>query len=354
MFKVQVGTTNFDGTGSAQNLTNEHTKYTAIDFLEQLGDDFQGVFSDNFFASYSQDYGVTVSASSWNAAGAKEVSIDLINEDVMVYDFVDVDINGSFSQQDVTYSISNAKRGNIESGAGNDSVFLYVETNNAGWSNLFTIDTAAGNDYISVANSANSRFTSYDIDAGTGNDEVFLFTVEANVGEVQREVDLGAGDDLVIGSLGDDYIITGEGSDIVYAEAGNDVIVADQNDFVDGESGFDAVIVTEQNQIDLSFRVVGEDNLAGVTGVEAIVGQQGVDQQVTVDIQDGLVVALGGDEADTLSFTWGDDFVVTASEAEVANVDELAGLGIDAADLQAFDVDVYGEQYTVFTDSAIV
>ena len=51
---------------------------------------------------------------------------------------------------DSTVTIDGAKRGDITTGDGDDTVDIDAQTNNDGWSNLFDIDTGAGDDTVTV------------------------------------------------------------------------------------------------------------------------------------------------------------------------------------------------------------
>ncbi|MCA2372505.1 MULTISPECIES: M10 family metallopeptidase C-terminal domain-containing protein [Agrobacterium] len=160
-------------------------------------------------------------SSAWNSVKNALAKSDS-SENLSFKDFVQVDVHlGGTGSSSV--EVLNAKRGNISTGAGNDTVVLSVVSNDKGWVNAFNIDTGAGNDTITVkagtafndasgsgivgtqavnggAGVTDGSFTSVKIDAGEGNDTIDLSGVKL-------------ASSLVTGGKGIDHIIASSGAD---------------------------------------------------------------------------------------------------------------------------------------------
>lgn len=160
-------------------------------------------------------------SSAWNSVKNALAKSDS-SENLSFKDFVQVDVHlGGTGSSSV--EVINAKRGNISTGAGNDTVVLSVVSNDKGWVNAFNIDTGAGNDTITVkagtafndasgsgivgtqavnggAGVTDGSFTSVKIDAGDGNDTIDLSGVKL-------------ASSLVTGGKGIDHIIASSGAD---------------------------------------------------------------------------------------------------------------------------------------------
>jgi hypothetical protein len=145
-------------------------------------------------------------SSSWNSVKNALAQSDT-SENLTFKDFVQVDVLlGGTGSSNV--EVHNAKRGNIATGAGNDTVNLSVVSNDKSWVNAFKIDTGAGNDTVTVkagtvsgiAGVTDGSYTSVKIDAGAGNDEINLSGVKL-------------ASSLVTGGTGIDRIIASGGAD---------------------------------------------------------------------------------------------------------------------------------------------
>ncbi|MGG2478615.1 rhizobiocin, partial [Rhizobium sp. BR5] len=80
----------------------------------------------------------------WNSVKNALAQSDT-SENLTFKDFVQVDVLlGGTGSSNV--EVLNAKRGNISTGAGNDTINLSVVSNEKTWVNTFNIDTGAGND----------------------------------------------------------------------------------------------------------------------------------------------------------------------------------------------------------------
>jgi len=354
-FSVQVGTTNTDSTGSSANLT------TANEILSQASTPTSVTATETEYKTTAPAAAatyldlstpldeITVTADYWNATGQKEVSIDAVNSNVTLTNFVDVDVDLSTSDLGVSTDVLNAKRGQIETGSGDDVVNVSVQTNSSGWSNTFDIDTGAGNDTITMQNVLNSKYTMFDIDAGTGDDTIDVSSISANDSifdsAYERSLLGGSGKDNITGSQGNDYIDGGTGADTIAAGKGNDIVTFDSNDIsVDGGDGFDALVVSK------GFSMI---STAKFTDFEAIIGETGVENDVYTDLSDGLIVALGGgDSDDDLYFSTDADFALdTIATLDASTLTTLTSDGVDTSLLNAYTATIEdGSHYTVWTD----
>ncbi|CDN93153.1 hypothetical protein [Agrobacterium tumefaciens] len=156
-------------------------------------------------------------SSAWNSVKNALAQSDT-SENLTFKDFVQVDVHlGGSGSSNV--EVLNAKRGNITTGAGNDTVTVSVVSNDKAWVNAFNIDTGAGNDTIVVkagafdggvaagtnvvnggAGVTDGSFTSVTINAGAGNDTIDLSGVNL-------------ASSLVTGGKGIDHIIASGGAD---------------------------------------------------------------------------------------------------------------------------------------------
>ncbi len=172
--------------------------------------------------------------SAWNSIknvyatneGAANVTLD---------NFVHADVDlGDGGNSTVT--ITGAKRGFVRTGDGDDEISIEAQSNNAGWSNKFAIDSGAGDDSISVTG-APIGVSQTDIQAGAGDDRVVSRNLTADTvrgGSGDDRIDTGRGDDEAYGDEGEDTLIGGAGADKL--DGGDD------RDILRGGSGDDVVI----------------------------------------------------------------------------------------------------------------
>jgi len=336
-FSVKIGTTNFDGTGSATNLDNGYIVLSEGE-EKNITEDYSTAYTDPTLIAVAKE---------WNGDGVKELKIDAYNTDVTAVNFVDIDLNLESSDADLTVNVIDSKRGEIDTGAGADNIIVTVHTNNASWSNKFVINSNDGVDNIVFSNSetagvtGNSQFTQLDIDAGADDDIIDIsglnayYTDDASArvldgGEGNDTITGSEGSETIIGGEGNDTIIGGGGSDTISAGAGNDTVFFDSSESdveIDGGSGLDKLILTGD----------GEFNIENLSDFEAIIADGGAVQSVTMTLTDGLVVSLGGDTGDKLNFDNAQYF--TASDAVLSD-DMLTLIGshnIDVVNFQAYE-----------------
>ncbi|CAH0529070.1 hypothetical protein [Vibrio hippocampi] len=202
---IWVGATNKDGTGSSKNLSNENATKTLIDDGEVTN---TAIIMQRSNANDGSTY---IAFTPGHASTQyKEVKIDNADALVEVSNLVDVDINNT-NQCGASINIVGAKRGQVTTGGGNDTINTTIYTTGGSWSNLFTYNTGAGDDKIVVLPSTNSQYSSFEIDTGSGNDLVDFSLVNSATKEafIEREIHGGEGKDTLILGSSDAYTFTG-------------------------------------------------------------------------------------------------------------------------------------------------
>ncbi|MES5046184.1 rhizobiocin [Rhizobium nepotum] len=189
-------------------------------------------------------------SSSWNSVKNALAQSDT-SENLTFKDFVQVDVHlGGTGSSNV--EVLNAKRGNISTGAGNDTVTVSVVSNEKTWVNAFNINTGAGNDTIVVKAGAAFNDTSA---AGTGGLAANTSAVNGGAGITDGsytsvKIDAGAGNDEINLSgvnLASSLVTGGKGVDRIIASGGADTFVFNLGDMAkslatDTISGFNAAM----------------------------------------------------------------------------------------------------------------
>jgi len=188
--------------------------------------------SDTFSVTYGNADSATLSVdSAWNTIKSVQAS-SARNADVTLRNVVNTDVRlGDGGDSHV--SIDAAKRGDITTGGGNDSIRIRVESNDAGWDNTFNIATGAGDDSVTITG---DTWTDVSLDGGSGNDSVVLD---------------GSYDDVTLrGGDGDDLLSTSAASfdkGVIDAGSGDDVVAvgigSGEADSADGGAGRDTLRV---------------------------------------------------------------------------------------------------------------
>lgn len=330
METVYTGSTNIDGSGSAANLNN-------LDAYAQLTDTGSvivegAVLSNIDIGSIASVTSVTVD--NWNQAGFKEVQVnsEADNKFIFVENFVDVDINATGENAAVV--VSDAKRGEITTAEGDDTVFVSVYSNggmNTNWANKFEIDTGAGNDKIVMVDSNLSNFTSLEINAGSGDDVVDLSGLSnafSHYADVSRDIDGGEGNDVIFVSgeiNGDEHSVSLSGFEAIVGVGDASVNVTSdllENNYFDVPNDLDAVsgelLVLSDIDVSLGDGIVVLDWDSELVSLEeSYLESVGID----ADSDDYSWVLLGytdGDEVTQTSILTNDELFIDSIESAIA------------------------------------
>ena len=124
---------------------------------------------------------------------------------------------------------------------------------------------------------------------GDGDD-----TIQVTGFNVPVDIDGGAGDDNLDGSLGDDRLVGGPGNDILDGDAGNDVMIGGAgSDTITGGAGDD--LIKGGSGSDSLFGGSGADVIRGGGGADSLFGGSGGDLLVGGGNTDSLNAGFGGD-----------------------------------------------------------
>jgi Ca2+-binding RTX toxin-like protein len=259
--------------------------------------------------------------SAWNSVRNVAV-IDEDSADVTVHNFVHADI-ALAGDGDSTVAITNARRGSIATGGGNDTIDITAYSDGAGSGNLFDIATGAGDDRITLRGYV--TYTSAAIAGGDGNDVITV------IGSVASQLDGGNGDDVLSGDAGNDVLDGGAGTDWLIGGKGSDIYVVDDagdvvEEAVSGSAG-GVDLVQSSVSFDLSAHAYIE-NLT-LTGAGDIDGT-GNALKNAITGNDGANRLDGGGGADTLTGGKGDDvYAVNVSGdkvIETLTIDQGGGI----------------------------
>jgi VCBS repeat-containing protein len=117
-----------------------------------------------------------------------------------------VHLDNSFGQ---TIVLDGAKRGEVSTGAGNDTIRIGVDSNGAGWTNHFRVSSGAGDDVIEIT-------------VASKDYSITSFAPAYNAAWTTTEIFAGAGHDSAKGGGGADAAWMGEGNDRFEGRGGND------------------------------------------------------------------------------------------------------------------------------------
>ncbi len=159
----------------------------------------------------------------WNSIKNAEV-FSFTGTSLTLVNWVDawVHLDNAFGQAII---IDGAKRGEVTTGSGDDTVWIGLDSNSEGWTNHFRVSTGAGNDTVTIG-------------VSTADYSISAFRTAAYDGRwTTTEIDTGEGDDSVIGGAGDDTIRLGEGEDTARGGFGDD--------WIDGGPGWDTAIYAD-------------------------------------------------------------------------------------------------------------
>lgn len=374
-YEVKVGTTNLDSTGSATGLTETTEETTIVEGLvDPIVADNSGTSIDTSEVAVTEENQlIEATASSWDDTNSKELQINAVDVNVLSWDFVDVDINLGESNSSVSVNVINSKRGEIETGHGDDTITVNVLSNNAMWDNTFNIVSGQGNDNISFTEIENSHYTSVNINSGTGDDIIDITELAYDEDyAVTRTIDAEGGDDEIYGSdggndisggSGNDYISAGSGADILSGGTGDDVIYAgdgddiigaiydDDNNEIVAESGADTIYGQGGNdyigggsEADTIYGGTGDDTILGGTGGDFLYGDEGDDIIMAGSGDDTL---YGGSGDDVLQGSTGNDTLIGGDGNDImidfsGNNTIDAGAGDDFIHFNTEDISIDG------------
>ena len=154
--------------------------------------------------------------SAWNTLKAVRLT-DTDGGEASLANFVEVAVTMGGSAAS-TLSVTEAKRGSIITGSGDDAITLRAFSNASGADNAFSLDSGAGHDTLALAGWKNwTRFT---VALGEGNDRLAITGASADTvdgGTGDDRIDTGGGNDRVTGGIGRDVFVfrTGAGRDVV-------------------------------------------------------------------------------------------------------------------------------------------
>ena len=153
----------------------------------------------------------------WNALKVAKVT-DVDGGIVSVSNFVEAVVALGGTRDSEVY-LRVIKRGSVDTGAGNDFISVLGYSNVAGSGNTMIISSGAGNDEVLITAADNKGWSRYEVQGGDGNDS------------------------LVMVGLSTDFLQGGDGDDLIYADGGNDRLKGGAgSDQLDGGEGTDTAM----------------------------------------------------------------------------------------------------------------
>ena len=293
MTTIFTGTTNTDGSGTAGNLNEENS--TVV-----LSPNSRIVTEEDVVLTNLGSGVVALNQGMWNQEGFKEVKFSTEKDYVSVDNFVDVNVSATNSSA-ATISIASAKRGDISTSEGNDSIYISAYSNassDTGWANMFNIQSGSGEDVIRLTDSKNSQWTEFNIDAGSGHDLVDVSGMLNPSENVNRFADGGDGFDMLVFS-GDNSL-----------------------EF----ENFEAVIGSNGAQLDLDSDLLASNDTLSDFGLGLILSNVELSTSLSIDTNDML------------------------SEDEIAL---LEAVGLNSDDFKSVTlIDADNLEYSILTDDA--
>jgi predicted extracellular nuclease len=222
---VQQSSASDDSTGTAIgrfDAANGDVAVFGADFANGVALD-----ADAALVSLAWDGGsaTLTHAAPWNAI--KVLSITGFTGPALTLEgWVEVALALGERTDDLALVIDGAKRGSIETGSGDDTILIGADSNEARWSNLFVIDSGAGDDVVTIT-------------AATRDYAAGSFGRSFRDAFATATVTLGAGDDVLQGSGRDTAVYAGPiAGYAVTAVAGGGIAVTDI-DLANGDDGTD-------------------------------------------------------------------------------------------------------------------
>ncbi len=193
--KAYIGSSNKDGTGSAQNLnatngTSVFARYENDDWWNgeyYYQDDNVDIYCNQEMVNHGHDDFEAKVISQWNAAGCKEIKMGGVFSSVGISNFVDFDMSvGQFDYFGSVY-IENAKRGNLDIGAGSAwdpwdvmETKIQPHSNGDSWSNMFTVVSTEITDRLTFTSTLSDgtvdptgKWTEFNVSLGSSDDSFY-------------------------------------------------------------------------------------------------------------------------------------------------------------------------------------
>lgn len=230
-------------------------------------------------------------------------TVTLRNDDltsVSLTGFRSLWLDQNLATKDLSVSITQAMRGTVDAGAGNDTINITLSEIAAFDPNdidVWNINTGAGDDAVVISGTITNMYGA--INLGAGDD-----TIDINVQGNDRIYGEEGNDTISVGN-GNDVLEGGSGSDTLNGEAGNDILRGGiGSDVLNGGVGFDRLEGGDGNdtlyggaQADRLFGDAGSDTLHGGSENDVLRGGEGDDFLYGDAGNDQIYGDVGNDQA---------------------------------------------------------
>jgi hypothetical protein len=201
--------------GYAYNVVGSNTQYDSLRGSDLATGGTSDTFSSaagsldltahNFAGKVSLDWSdngdtaMLALDSAWNTIKNAYVS-DFSGHKLVLQNWVDawISLDNDFGQE---VRVDGAKRAEIATGSGDDTVWVGVDSNGSGWTNHIDVSTGIGDDHITLTVSTRDY-------SGTS------FSAAYNPHWTTSTIDAGGGADVIAGGGGDDTVDGGTGRDV--------------------------------------------------------------------------------------------------------------------------------------------
>ncbi len=326
------------------SVLNDLPANGSYDTTNGLGGPTVDFFSDGTDAIFNPS-GNWNSVKLFKIAGSEKL---LDGQNLILRNFVDARADFGSGKKDLNIDVEGAKRGQIDTGSGEDNVSVTVSSNGPGGSvfdNHFEVHTGSDDDTVLFGpagpvpgfpgNDTTGVNTTIDAYLGSGNDSfdssALISTNMIDGGSGRDTITSGDGDDIIDGGSGKDVIDAGGGNNDIFGDTGRDTITSgDGDDTIDGFSGNDLIDAGDGNN-DITGGS-GDDTITSGTGNDTIDGGSGNDS-ITVGLAGGDNSVTGGSGNDDIMGGHGNDTLIGGSGEDTLNGrgsnDLLKGEGSD-------------------------
>ncbi len=220
-----TGSTNTDGSGSAENLTVENgheidlSHYTTFDDQGNSEGAWTIVDGDTTVADRFNRYGdhetSITNTADWNNDGEKEIFVDTAdyehyvqstlntNLSLTIENYVDVNLHTTYLENtgELQFRIEGAKRGTIDLSDGRSGgvqLDIVAQSNGPSWGNMFEVTGSSGSDRVAIGGKEGTEYTEFSMDLAAGDDWFTASVLNAPASASQtRFVDGGDGVDTI-------------------------------------------------------------------------------------------------------------------------------------------------------------